>query len=56
MGSFDELDPLSLHMLGMHGSAYANLGMQSADVIIALGARFDDRVTGNLASIFLISL
>jgi acetolactate synthase-1/2/3 large subunit len=32
----------------MHGSAYANLAMQSADVIIALGARFDDRVTGNL--------
>lgn len=50
MGAFDELDPLSLHMLGMHGSAYANLAMQSADVIIAVGARFDDRVTGNLAS------
>ncbi|CAG8528222.1 5367_t:CDS:2 [Diversispora eburnea] len=48
LGSFDELDPLSLHMLGMHGSAYANLAMQNADVIIALGARFDDRVTGHL--------
>lgn len=48
MGGFDELDPLSLHMLGMHGSAYANKAMQSADVIIALGARFDDRVTGKL--------
>lgn len=48
MGTFDELDPLSLHMLGMHGSAYANLAMQKADVIIAVGARFDDRVTGNL--------
>ena len=48
MGVFDETDPLSLHMLGMHGSAYANHAMQSADVIIAVGARFDDRVTGNL--------
>lgn len=35
-------------MLGMHGSAYANLAMQSADLIIALGARFDDRVTGKV--------
>ncbi|CCO26390.1 acetolactate synthase I/II/III large subunit [Rhizoctonia solani AG-1 IB] len=35
-------------MLGMHGSAYANLAMQNADVIIALGARFDDRVTGKV--------
>ena len=48
MGIFDELDPLSLHMLGMHGSAYANHAMQAADVIVAIGARFDDRVTGNL--------
>ncbi|RKP37741.1 acetolactate synthase [Dimargaris cristalligena] len=48
LGSFDETDPRSLHMLGMHGSAYANLAMQSADVILALGARFDDRVTGNI--------
>lgn len=49
LGAFDELNPLSLHMLGMHGSAYANLAMQSADVIIGMGARFDDRVTGHLA-------
>ncbi len=49
LGAFDELDPRSLHMLGMHGSAYANLAMQNADTIIALGARFDDRVTGHLA-------
>ncbi|CAG8625837.1 2711_t:CDS:2 [Funneliformis mosseae] len=49
LGAFDELDPRSLHMLGMHGSAYANMAMQCADTIIALGARFDDRVTGNLA-------
>jgi acetolactate synthase I/II/III large subunit len=45
LGGFDELDPKSLHMLGMHGSAYANMAMQEADLIMALGARFDDRVT-----------
>ncbi|KAI5478264.1 acetolactate synthase [Pseudohyphozyma bogoriensis] len=48
LGGFDEKDDLSLEMLGMHGSATANLAMQSADVIIALGARFDDRVTGKI--------
>jgi acetolactate synthase I/II/III large subunit len=48
LGGFDELDEKALHMLGMHGSAYANLSMQEADLIIALGARFDDRVTGNV--------
>ena len=48
LGAFDELDDRSLHMLGMHGSAYANLAIQQADVIIALGARFDDRVTGKV--------
>ena len=45
LGSFDELNDKSLHMLGMHGSAYANMAIQEADLIIALGARFDDRVT-----------
>ncbi|KAJ7457630.1 thiamine diphosphate-binding protein [Mycena galericulata] len=45
LGAFDETHEKSLHMLGMHGSAYANLAMQQADVIIALGSRFDDRVT-----------
>ncbi|THV04009.1 acetolactate synthase [Dendrothele bispora CBS 962.96] len=50
LGAFDETSERSLHMLGMHGSAYANLAMQGADVIIALGARFDDRVTGTLSS------
>lgn len=50
LGAFDELNERSLHMLGMHGSAYANLAIQSADVIIALGARFDDRVTGKIDS------
>ncbi|EXJ67813.1 acetolactate synthase I/II/III large subunit [Cladophialophora psammophila CBS 110553] len=49
LGGFDELDPKSLHMLGMHGAAYANMAMQEADLIIALGARFDDRVTLNVA-------
>ena len=49
LGAFDELDEKSLHMLGMHGSAYANMSMQEADLIIALGGRFDDRVTGSLA-------
>lgn len=48
LGGFDELDPKSLHMLGMHGSAYANMAMQEADLIIALGARFDDRITGHV--------
>lgn len=46
LGAFDQEDPKSLDMLGMHGSAFANLAMQNADCIIALGARFDDRVTG----------
>ena len=48
LGGFDELDPKSLHMLGMHGSAYANMAMQEGDLIIALGARFDDRITGSI--------
>jgi len=52
LGAFDERDPKSLHMLGMHGSAYANFAMQEADVLIALGARFDDRVTGKVDSEF----
>ncbi len=49
LGAFDELDEKSLHMLGMHGSAYANMAMQEADLIIALGGRFDDRVTGAIS-------
>ncbi|EGX50581.1 hypothetical protein AOL_s00075g7 [Orbilia oligospora ATCC 24927] len=49
LGCFDEHDEKSLRMLGMHGAAYANLAIQEADCIIALGARFDDRVTGNVA-------
>jgi acetolactate synthase-1/2/3 large subunit len=46
LGAFDEDSPLSLHMLGMHGAAYANWAMRDADCIIAVGARFDDRITG----------
>ena len=48
LGAFPEDSPLALKMLGMHGTAYANFAMQHADVIIAVGARFDDRITGKL--------
>nr|YP_010337256.1 acetohydroxyacid synthase large subunit [Pseudoerythrocladia kornmannii]QUE28336.1 IlvB [Pseudoerythrocladia kornmannii]UNJ16841.1 acetohydroxyacid synthase large subunit [Pseudoerythrocladia kornmannii] len=47
-GIFDENDQLSLGMLGMHGTAYANFAVSECDLLIALGARFDDRVTGKL--------
>jgi acetolactate synthase-1/2/3 large subunit len=47
-GSYNEKDQLSLGMLGMHGSAYANFAVSECDLLIALGARFDDRVTGKL--------
>jgi acetolactate synthase I/II/III large subunit len=50
LGAFDEHSPLSLDMLGMHGSAYANWAMRDADCIIAVGARFDDRVTGKISA------
>merc|ERR1719379_2531757 len=46
MGIFDERNPLSMHMLGMHGAAYANFAIQQSDCIIAVGSRFDDRTTG----------
>jgi len=48
LGAFPASDPLSLGMLGMHGTYEANMGMHHADLLIAIGARFDDRVTGNL--------
>ncbi|MCM8799197.1 MAG: biosynthetic-type acetolactate synthase large subunit [Candidatus Omnitrophica bacterium] len=48
LGSFRSSHPLSLGMLGMHGTVYANLAVQNADLIIAVGARFDDRVTGRI--------
>jgi len=48
IGAFDEHHPLSVGMLGMHGSAYANYAVSECDLLIAVGARFDDRVTGKL--------
>ena len=47
-GSFNENHPLCLGMLGMHGTAYANFAISECDLLIAIGARFDDRVTGKL--------
>ncbi len=47
-GAIDETHPLSIGMLGMHGTAYANHATNGADLLIAVGARFDDRVTGNV--------
>jgi acetolactate synthase-1/2/3 large subunit len=49
-GAFPETNRQCLGMFGMHGSRYANYTVQNADLIIALGARFDDRVTGKLAT------
>lgn len=49
-GIFDEKNSLSLGMLGMHGTAYANFAISECDLLIAAGARFDDRVTGKLDS------
>ncbi len=48
MGAFPDTHPSSLGMLGMHGTVYANHAIQESDLIIAVGARFDDRVTGKL--------
>ena len=48
LGGFPGTHGLSLGMLGMHGTAYANHAIMEADLIIAVGARFDDRVTGRL--------
>jgi acetolactate synthase-1/2/3 large subunit len=48
LGAFDEHHPLSLAMLGMHGTAYANFAVTDCDLLICVGARFDDRVTGKL--------
>jgi acetolactate synthase-1/2/3 large subunit len=46
LGGFDSTDPLALHLLGMHGTAYANYAVEDCDFVLALGARFDDRVAG----------
>jgi len=47
-GVFPEHDPLSLGMLGMHGTKYANYAIHESDLIMAMGVRFDDRVAGNV--------
>lgn len=49
-GTMDETDPNSLGMLGMHGTAYANFAVRDCDLLINIGARFDDRVTGKIDS------
>ena len=48
IGSFPALHPLNLGMMGMHGEAWVNQAIQEADLLLALGMRFDDRVTGNV--------
>ena len=50
IGCMPESHPLNLRMMGMHGEAFVNEAIQNADLLIALGMRFDDRVTGNLAT------
>ena len=50
LGSYDQSKERSLDMLGMHGSAYANYAVQQCDLLIAVGARFEDRVTGKVKS------
>ena len=49
LGSFPETDPLALRMLGMHGSVAANSAVAHCDLLISVGARFDDRVTGKVS-------
>ncbi len=48
LGSLPASHPLNLGMMGMHGEAYCNIAIQNADLLLAFGMRFDDRVTGNL--------
>ncbi len=50
LGCYDQTKDESLDMLGMHGSAYANYAVQECDLLIAIGSRFEDRVTGKLAT------
>ena len=50
LGSFPASHPLNLGMMGMHGESWVNHSIQEADLLIACGMRFDDRVTGNLAN------
>eukprot|EP00897_Mesotaenium_endlicherianum_P007556 jgi/Mesen1/6829/ME000350S05937 len=48
LGVYPQTDQLALHMLGMHGTVYANFAIDSSDLLLAFGVRFDDRVTGKL--------
>ena len=48
LGAFPEDHALALKMLGMHGTAYANYAVQESDLLVAVGARFDDRITGDV--------
>jgi len=50
LGAFPEDHPLSLQLLGMHGTYYANMAVTNCDLLVAVGARFDDRVTGKIAT------
>lgn len=50
LGGFPATDPLSLGMVGMHGTYAANLAINNADLLVCVGARFDDRVTGKLTA------
>lgn len=48
LGVVDQSEDRALHMLGMHGTVYANYAVDSSDLLLAFGVRFDDRVTGKL--------
>ncbi|MEN6627609.1 MAG: biosynthetic-type acetolactate synthase large subunit [Candidatus Sumerlaeia bacterium] len=50
IGATDPANPLTLHMIGMHGAAYANYAVEDCDFLIVVGARFDDRVAGKVAA------
>lgn len=56
LGAFPETDPLALRMLGMHGSVGANHAVSECDLLIAVGARFDDRVTGKISEFSPLSI
>jgi len=49
LGTFPPDHPLALHVLGMHGTKYANVAINEADLVLAVGVRFDDRVTGKVS-------
>ena len=50
LGAFPETDPLSLELVGMHGTMAANLAVSECDLLVSIGARFDDRVTGKVSA------